>query len=400
MKPLAVYVHIPFCTVKCGYCDFNAYAGLDAIKPAYRDAVLAELDAWAPVLDGREVSSIAFGGGTPGEVPPEHIAAIIAKLHEHGRVIPGAEIGLEANPGTTAYRDLLALHHAGVNRISFGAQSFDPGELQFLDRIHSPEATAASVANARRAGIPSVGLDLIYGLPGQPLAAWEDSLRRAIDLEPDHLSLYALTVEEGTLLSRRVREGSVVPLDPDAVADMYERATDTLAAAGFRQYELSNWARPGHESRHNQVYWRDGDYLGIGAGAHGYVDGERYENIAAPREYVRKLQLPRSRERPAVLTAYRPTTATAMFDWVSLALRLTEGFDGAAFAARFGVALDDAMGPPLADCEAAGLLRRGDANVRLTRAGRLLHGEVSVRILAHLRESEGLPVATATGLGV
>jgi len=400
MRPLALYVHIPFCTVKCGYCDFNAYAGLDAMKPAYRDAVLAELDSWEPVLRGRDVISVAFGGGTPGEVPPEHLAAMIGRVRELGRVAPDAEIGIEANPGTTGHGDLLALRRAGVNRVSFGAQSFQPEELRFLDRIHSPEATVASVTNARRAGIASVGMDLIYGLPAQLMAAWEYSLRRAIDLAPDHLSLYGLTVEDGTRLGRRVREGSVLPLDGDEAAEMYERATDLLATAGFRQYELSNWAQPGHESRHNQVYWRDGDYLGIGAGAHGYIGGERYENVAAPREYVRKLQSPVSGNRPAVRAAYRPTLATAMFDWVSLALRLIEGFAPAQFQARFGVSLDDTMGLPLSECELAGLLARGCGRVRLTRAGRLLHGEVSVRLLAHLREREPVSIGTSTGRDV
>ncbi len=394
MKPLAVYVHIPFCTVKCGYCDFNAYAGLDAIKPAYRDAVLAELDSWAVELGGRNVVSLAFGGGTPGEVPPGDIAAMIARVRALGELDPGAEIGLEANPGTTGHRDLGELRRAGVNRVSFGAQSFSPEELQFLDRIHSPEATATSVANARQAGIESVGLDLIYGLPSQTLSEWEYSLRRAIDLDPDHLSLYALTVEEGTLLGRRVREGAVVPLDPDAVAEMYEQATDALATCGYRHYELSNWARPGHESRHNQVYWRDGSYLGVGAGAHGYIDGERYENVAGPRDYVRRLKSPGQGIRPVVKDSYRPATATAMFDWVSLALRLVEGFDPAAFAVRFGVALDDAAGDPLAECEEAGLVHRKRGNVRLTRAGRLLHGEVSVRVLAHLRQADLMAAKT------
>jgi oxygen-independent coproporphyrinogen III oxidase len=385
MRPLSVYVHIPFCTIKCGYCDFNAYAGMDAIKDAYRDALLAEIRAAAPLFDRRRIFSVAFGGGTPGEVPALHIAAILDALRGIAPFEPGAEIGLEANPGTTGGRQLHELAGAGVNRVSFGAQSFEPAELRFLDRIHSPEAIVQSVVNARAAGIPSVGVDLIYGLPGQSAACWKSTLDRAVALAPDHVSCYALTVEDGTMLARRVERGEVEPLDPDAVADLYGLATDCLACAGYRQYEISNWSRAGHESRHNQVYWTDGDYLALGAGAHGYLDGERYENVARPRAYIHRLADAQAGDtRPALQRAYRPDDATAIFDWVTLALRRLDGFDPAAFEQRFGQTLDSALSEPLSDAESAGALTRNGHNIRLTRSGRLLHGEISVRILAHL----------------
>lgn len=385
MNPLAVYIHIPFCTVKCGYCDFNAYAGMDGLKRDYTRALLREIELRHEEVAARNITSIVFGGGTPGEMPPGDLTAIIDALRSSATISPDAEIGIEANPGSTGPDDLRQLAEAGVNRVSFGAQSFDSEELRFLDRIHSPEAIDASVTNARRAGIASVNIDLIYGLPGQGAAAWDRTLQRALALNTDHLSLYALTVEDGTLLGRRVREGSVIMPGPDTVADLYERATTTLGRSGFQQYELSNWARPGHKSRHNITYWSDGDYLGLGAGAHGYLNGERYENVAHPREYVRSLRGPASGPRAAVSSASVPERSTAIFDWVTLALRLSEGFEPAAFAARFGACLDDVIGPPLAECEAAGLLQRDRRGVRLTRAGRLMHGEVSVRVLAHLR---------------
>jgi oxygen-independent coproporphyrinogen-3 oxidase len=384
MKPLAIYVHIPFCTVKCGYCDFNAYAGMDVLKPRYNEAILAEIDSYASLLSDRQLTSIHFGGGTPGEVPPAHISAVIERLSRYAQAAPDAEIGLETNPGTTSYDDLALLRAAGVNRLSLGAQSFHSDELRFLERIHSPEATAATVRNARLAGFPSLSLDLIYGLPGQTMTRWESSLGAAIALEPDHISCYGLTVEDGTLLGRRVAEGTVVPLDPDLAADMYERATDMLAAAGFSQYELSNWARPGHESRHNQVYWRDGDYLGLGAGAHGYVDGQRYENIAHPRTYVASLLKPGA---TAVTHAYRPDRVTAISDWLALRLRLVEGLDPADFAATFGLALTEVVGPPIRECSAAGLLEEVGGRIRLSSRGRLLHSEVAVRLLLHFQSS-------------
>jgi oxygen-independent coproporphyrinogen-3 oxidase len=383
--PLAVYIHIPFCTVKCGYCDFNAYAGMDALKEEYMAAIAAEIRAAAPLLRGRTVATVAFGGGTPSEVPVPGIAAALDAIRSAAPLAHDAEVSLEANPGTTDSAHLRGLRAAGVTRISFGAQSFDSGELAFLDRIHSPEATTAAVALAREAGLESVGLDLIYALPGQSLTAWTATLDRAIALRPDHISTYALTVEDGTPLGHRVAAGRVTPLDGDAAADMYESAASILATAGYSQYELSNYALAGHESRHNRIYWTDGDYLAIGAGAHGYLAGERYENVAHPRLYIERVATAREHDaRPALLSAYTPDPATAMFDWVTLALRLTAGFAPAAFEARFGRRLDDALGEPLSACEQAGLVVRTGSDVRLTPRGRLLHAEVAVQLLAHL----------------
>ena len=385
MKPLAVYVHIPFCFVKCGYCDFNTYAGLDALKGDYARALVREVESYRDLLAAREVTSISFGGGTPGEFPVEGLAVVIEAIRDTRTVAADAEISLEGNPGTTPLDQLVALRAAGVNRISFGAQSFDVAQLQFLDRIHSPEAIGASVDNARRAGIESVGLDLMYGVPGQSLASFQTSLERAIMLTPEHLSCYALTVEEGTPLASRIAAGEVECPDPDLQADMYELAEERLPRSGFGHYEISNWARPGHQSRHNLVYWTDGEYLGIGAGAHGYVEGERYENIAQPRQYNRAL-LGRYglAEKPAVAHAYRPDSATAMGDWLETALRLVAGFDPLRFATRFGCRLEDALGPVMASAVADGLVVTEPARVRLTARGRLLHSEVVTRAIAHL----------------
>lgn len=385
MKPISVYLHIPFCTVKCGYCDFNAYAGMGALQQPYFDALMAEIEASRPLLLGREIATVAFGGGTPGESPPELIAATLEALRRTAWVAPGAEVSLEANPGTTAGAMLRALRLAGVTRVSFGAQSFDAAELKFLDRIHSPEATSASVQLAREAGFEDVGLDLIYAIPEQSMASWERSLYGALALIPDHISTYALTVEEGTPLALRVARGELEPVEPDLAADMYERATDVLQEAGFRQYELSNWARPGHESRHNSVYWTGGDYLGLGAGAHGYLDGERYENVAHPHEYVAAVQ---NRGRP-IVNSYAPDTATAMFDWLTLRLRLIEGFDPAEFEQRFGVPVHDPAGPVFARAQSAGVIECRDGRISLTRRGRLLHGELAAELLAGQEAGQG-----------
>ena len=405
MIPLAVYVHIPFCTVKCGYCDFNTYAGLDPLKPAYAAALLREIDSWSPSLARARVTRISFGGGTPGEFPAEAIAVTIEAIAARALLEPAAEISIEANPGTTMGGYLRDLHRAGVNRVSFGAQSFDAEDLRFLDRIHSPEAIGASLEAARDAGIPSVGLDLIYGLPAQTVAAWERSLARAIALRPDHLSCYCLTVEEGTPLAARVASHQTFEADPDVAAEMYELAEERLGEAGFEHYEISNWARPNHESRHNLAYWTDRDYLGIGAGAHGYlgpallaaVEGVaagqlRYENIAHPRAYIQEagaIQVSPAGLPSTVTSHYLPGGTMAISDWLETALRLVEGFDPGAFRARFGCDLGAAVGPVMADAASAGLLEATPGRVRLTRRGRLLHGELCAQLLAHLWAADG-----------
>ncbi|MGD9934034.1 MAG: radical SAM family heme chaperone HemW [Dehalococcoidia bacterium] len=391
---LAVYVHIPFCVVKCGYCDFNAYANLDGLKPAYAGALVADIESWSDVLAGVPVHSVSFGGGTPGEFPPGDLVATVEVVRRLASIASEAEISLEANPGTTDEASLRLLVHGGFNRVSFGAQSLDPSELRFLDRVHSPQAVTASVVNARTAGFASVGLDLIYGLPGQSLDSWVHSLRAALALRPDHLSCYALTVEDATPLGLAIARGRVAEPDPDSAATMYETTEELLADAGYRHYEISNWALPGNESRHNRTYWEGGDYLGIGAGAHGFVAGERYENHSHPRRYIAAGEPSGQLHRPFVASSYVPTVVSAMSDWLETHLRLVAGFDIREFESSFGVALDTVAGPPLAQCEEFGLLARKRHRLCLTPRGRLLHSEVCARVLVHLqsRESSASPL--------
>jgi oxygen-independent coproporphyrinogen-3 oxidase len=389
---LAVYIHIPFCTVKCGYCDFNAYAGMDALKGAYAGALVSEIASWSELLAAWPVGSVSFGGGTPGEFPADAIAIVLDAIRGAARIEPGAEVSLEANPGTLTAAYLAGLRRAGVTRLSIGVQSFDADELRFLDRIHSPEAAAEAVTLARDAGFESVSLDLIYGLPGQAESSWTATLEQAMSLGPDHVSCYALTVEEGTPLALRVAQGGVPAPDPDVAAAMFEYARGRLEAAGYRHYELSNWARPGHESRHNLVYWMGGDYLGIGAGAHGFVGGWRYENTAHPRAYIAAVEAAR-REHPSPLTgtaiaaAVQPPHTTAIFDWLETHLRLVDGFAADEFEPAFGIALWSAAGPALRDCIDLGLLGREGDRLWLTPRGQLLHSEVCARLLIALEES-------------
>lgn len=393
MKPVSVYVHIPFCTIKCGYCDFNAYAGMDALKPAYRDALLAEIAASRELLAGREIVTVGFGGGTPGEVPAADIASVLDALRSTAPFAAGAEVTFEANPGTASLSQFTALREAGVTRLSLGAQTFDQARLQFLDRIHSVEAVGASVRAARRAGFESVSLDLIYGIPGETLEAFRADIDAALALQPDHISCYALTVEEGTPLARRVSRGEVIMPSDELDADMYELACARLAEEGFEQYELSNWALPGHRSRHNLAYWTDRDYLGIGAGAHGYVDGVRYENIAHPRAYIAAMAKDPA-ERP-IAEVHELDLATRMSDWLALRLRLVEGFDPALFEQRFGRTLQQACGLALERLGRAGILESTPSRLRLSPRGRLLHGEVAATLLRHLEDHPPVVAAPA-----
>ena len=392
--PISLYLHIPFCSLKCAYCDFNSYAGLDALVEPYCDALISEIRLWGEIASGRPVPTVFFGGGTPSLLPLPQIGRIMASLHESFSLDVNTEVSLEANPGTIDLNYLRGLRSAGINRISFGVQSFHDGELRALDRIHSAEEAKQCYHWAREAGFQRINLDLIYGLPEQALDRWESTLEQALALEPDHLSLYALTVEEGTKLASDVEHGRASAPDGDTQAAMYEWSCERLAEAGYKQYEISNWCRPGQECRHNLVYWRNGEWLGLGAGAHSHWSGFRFADVYSPRQYIEKVRETISSTLdtvagPAeVLEAMQQITwieeqslETAMADTAILALRLNEGLDVAGFSRRFGKTPEAAWGPSLDEVREASLLAREDGHLQLTSRGRLLANEVFVRLL-------------------
>jgi len=397
MRPvsLALYVHIPFCQAKCPYCDFNSYAGLEALMAPYVDALIAEMALWRePTRDAR-LTTVFFGGGTPSFLPLAETERILAALRRSFRLEPGAEITVEANPGSADSARLAGLRRLGFDRLSLGVQSFQDNELSAsggLGRIHSATEAREAYRAARRAGFENVNLDLIYGLPGQPLEAWQRTLAEAIDLRPEHLSLYALTLEEGTPLAADVAGGRVPAPDPDLAADMYLWAGDALAAAGYQQYEISNWALTGRRCRHNLVYWHNQPYLGLGAGAHSCLGGFRFAAIRDPRQYV-SLVTATSASPPNgglrgflarlrhLETAVEVTDTRAMAETVILGLRLVEGLNLAAFRRRFGVGLLSVYEPAVADLTALGLLEPAGGCLRLTPRGRLLSNEAFVRFL-------------------
>jgi oxygen-independent coproporphyrinogen-3 oxidase len=401
-EPFAIYIHVPFCTAKCGYCDFNSYAGQESLIPAYTEALVREARLWAPLCEGLRAETVYFGGGTPSLMPLPDLDRIVGELRRRFDVASDAEMSLEANPGTVDLEYLRGLRSLGVNRLSLGVQSFDDGELSALDRIHSAEDARAALAAARRAGFDNVSLDLIYGLPRQTLAHWRRNLDEALTLALEHLSLYALTVEEGTPLASDVAAGRVPEPDPDVGADMYAWTEERLTAAGYEHYEISNWARPGFRCRHNLAYWRNGLWLGLGAGAHSHLrpDGEqgtrqpaqRFGNAAPIRSYVELVNESwtarrRNGERPTLASMRQVTfresgdEALEKADTLILGLRLSEGVSPAEWRDRFGSELEADCGPPLTELEGLGLLERNDGVLRLTPRGRLLANEVFQRFL-------------------
>lgn len=385
-SPLGFYVHVPFCTVKCSYCDFNSYAGIEDMQAEWLAAALVEAKLWAPWLKGRQVSTIFIGGGTPSLLPGESVRRLLDEIRRLIDIDQAAEITLEANPESVERERLESYRQAGVNRISMGVQSLDASELMFLDRIHSAKRAETAFEMIRAAGFENVNLDLIYGLPGQSVETWQSTVEQVLRWHgngPDHLSCYALTVEEGTPLAARVAAGRVIEADPDRVADIADWTSERLLRAGFEQYETSNYARRGLRCEHNLIYWRNHEYAAIGPGAHGFVDGVRYQVVPSPRIYIDRLrqeqelaQAPEGLPSPAIVEAERPSERENLIDTLTSGLRLMDGVDESSLPdayEEFRPTLDWAVGN--------GLAQRADGRLCLTQRGHAVANEIFVRLL-------------------
>lgn len=361
-----LYVHIPFCRHKCGYCDFNAYAGMDRLMPDYVNAMETELTEVRGRLDFGPLDTVYLGGGTPSLLPAELLTRFLRFVHQTFEVAGDAEITIEANPGSTDEAKLEAWTEAGVNRLSLGVQGFDGRALAVLERRTDAAQAETAFRRARAAGIRNINIDLIYAVPHQSRESWIETLRRGIALGPDHVSAYCLTFEEGTLLWRRRAEGRLPEVDPDLQWDQLEAACEELEAAGYERYEVSNWARPGHESRHNRAYWRCRPVYGAGAGAHSYlVDrgaARRSWNKAVPRAYIAAADKTADFED----LDERKTVAESLM----LGLRTAEGMHE-----------PSGFGPELGELEAAGLVRRAGGRVAPTRRGMDLHNQIALAVL-------------------
>lgn len=374
-RPFGIYVHVPFCAARCGYCDFNTYTAAElggGASPAeYADTAIAEVRLARRVLGGADlpVQTVFFGGGTPTLLPAADLGRILAAIAAEFGLARDAEVSVEANPESVDEAYLQQLRACGVDRLSLGMQSAVPHVLAALDRRHAPGRAADALGWARTAGFPSVSLDLIYGAPGEGAADWDRSVQAALAAGPDHVSAYALVVEDGTRLGRQVARGVVRAPEDDDLADRYERADDLLTTAGLTWYEISNWARPGHACRHNLGYWRDGNWWGIGPGAHSAVGGVRWWNRKHPTGYADRLAAGQSpAQGREVLTADQRNMERLM-----LGLRLAEGLPLASLPASGARALvsEGLLAAPAA--------ARGRAV--LTRPGRLVADGVVRRLL-------------------
>ena len=371
-RPFGVYLHVPFCTTRCGYCDFNTYTadelGSDpgASRASWAEAAIAELRLARTVLGAADVkaATVFVGGGTPTLLPPDDLGRVLRAVADEFGLEPGAEVTTEANPESVTPRSLDALRAAGFTRISLGMQSALPHVLAVLDRVHTPGRPVEAVAEAKGAGFDHVNLDLIYGTPGESLRDWQQSVSTAIDAGPDHVSAYALIVEEGTRLAARIRRGELPMPDDDDQADKYELADDLLSGAGFAWYEVSNWATSEEaRSAHNRLYWTGGDWWGVGPGAHSHVGGTRWWNVKHPAAWARRLMAGRSPAHAReVLDA-----ETRRVERVLLETRLADGLDARILGRNGRIAT--------ARLAAEGLLARESLDagrVVLTCRGRLL----------------------------
>jgi oxygen-independent coproporphyrinogen-3 oxidase len=393
-KSFGIYIHIPFCVRKCPYCDFASAPGSREERVSYLDAVESEIRStnWK----GTEAVTVYFGGGTPSELGPPELGRIIGTLREIFSVTPEAECSIECNPGTLSKSKLTRMRTMGFNRLSLGVQSFSDRFLRLLGRIHTSEEAREAYRLIRSAGFDNVNLDLIFGLPGQTLEEWRDDLRKALDLRPEHLSLYALTIEPETEFGRLIRgaePGAAAPkaqatglsldlpvpteVDEELSASMYEVALDLTSAAGYEQYEISNFALPWKECRHNLLYWRNEEYLGFGLSAASYVNGVRWSNVKDRSRYVRAAY--EDRLCPGFSEQLEPRAALG--EEIMLRLRLAEGFSSCELSKKYGLDPEILYSEPLAFFVSEGLLERRTGSIRLTARGRLLANEVCGRFL-------------------
>ncbi|MEL6268615.1 MAG: radical SAM family heme chaperone HemW, partial [Chloroflexota bacterium] len=378
--------HVPFCTVRCSYCAFNVYIHLEHLIHPFVTALLREIEITGKANPGLPVHTIYFGGGTPTLLTAEQFEQILEAIDRHFHVDDNAEISTEANPDDLLDANFTQqLRGTGINRLSIGVQSTVQSELEMFGRLHDADTVAQAVSNSRAAGFNSLNLDLMYGNPQQTLPMWEQSLQDTIALNPDHFSLYALGLEPNTAMDYWVNNGKLPHPDEDLAADMYDIATAVLANNGFGQYEISNWANPGHESRHNLQYWYNAPYLGLGPGAHGYAGGVRYHNIRSPHKYIKALHDDRADWQFPLTPVIAESTEVSRDDEISetimMGMRLLhEGLSLAGFEHRFGVSLLDIRGDVIARYEQQGGLTLTDDRLLLTERGRL----VSNRILRDL----------------
>jgi putative oxygen-independent coproporphyrinogen III oxidase len=381
MAPQAVYIHIPFCTNKCHYCDFTAYVVDGQPVDDYLAALDQEMALTVSAVPPGAIRSIFIGGGTPTVLTPRQMDRLLSSIRRHFPLWDESiEFTIEANPGTTGPELLRVMRAGGINRISFGAQTFRPDLLERIGRIHGVEEIKRGVELAREAGFANLSLDLMFGLPTQTVNDMEETLRQAVALAPEHFSCYSLKVEEGTLF-HHLHERKELPLpSEDAELAMYQLTRSYLAEQGYAQYEVSNFSKPGRESRHNLTYWLNEEYYGFGTGAHGYVQKRRHANIKGVKEYVQRLE----RNELPIAESYPVSRTEEMENFMILGLRLMEGVSRDKFQRLYGVELEQVFGPVLTRQLTKGLLDLNGDRYRLTEKGLIFGNDVFADFLGSI----------------
>jgi oxygen-independent coproporphyrinogen-3 oxidase len=382
-RPKAAYIHIPFCVSKCWYCDFSSYPGLEPIFQDYVRALISEIERptnFPPCEGGTEggearpgLDTVYFGGGTPTVLSSPDLSAILGAIRGSLGIAEAAEVTIEANPGTVDEAKLRDLREAGFNRLSLGVQSLDDEFLRAMGRVHTRAQALRAYDAARRAGFANVGIDLIFALPGQTLAHWSNTLDSAIGLAPEHVSLYELSIEEGTRFAQLCAEGKLPATDEDAQLAMYELAIDKLTGAGYEHYEVSNFARPGFRSRHNTVYWLNEPYYGFGAGASSCVSGTRARRIASPSDYISAIDS----DSDAIEFSETLEPRARLGETIVQGLRMLEGVELARVRRETGFDVLREFAAQIASLRERGLIEVADGHLRVTHAGLLLLNDVS-----------------------
>jgi oxygen-independent coproporphyrinogen-3 oxidase len=383
MDLIGLYLHIPYCLHKCGYCDFNSHNINEAEMASYVRALLREMEYYAKRADNRTVATIFFGGGTPTTLPSLELARILKACQSKFQMLNGAEITLEANPATIPQSDLQQLLEAGFNRLSIGVQSFDPEELKRLERVHTVDEVYLTVERARQAGFDNLSLDLMFGLPGQTAERWQDNLQKAIDLQPEHISAYNLTIEPDTVFHKQQAQGQLKMPPDDFQRELFEITIDTLTQAGYLRYEVSNYAKPGRRCRHNMNYWMNGEFLGLGAGASSAFNGDRYKNVNLPSRYITQI----NESDIAIESRETPSLHQRMGESVMLGLRLREGIHLPNFEQQFGISFREVFRDTIARLKETGLLEIRGGRAFLSREGWFLADSVIVEFITEPEET-------------
>ncbi len=396
-ESIGVYIHIPFCKSKCYYCDFNSYSGREHLAGSYFNALKSEIISRSDMIGNRQVSSIFIGGGTPSLVGPEYIRALMKVCSKHLNTNNCAEISMESNPGTLSYESLRQYREMGINRLSIGLQAWQDSLLKSIGRIHSRQQFIDNLEAAVEAGFDNINVDLIFGLPGQTLEDWVETIEGIAALSNNmsphsimHLSCYSLIIEEGTVLGDRLEAGALVPAEDELDRRMYHFAVETLGKKGYKHYEISNFAYTGYECKHNLIYWKAKEYVGFGAGAHSYLDGVRFSNVSGIEEYIEASKTTAGGGNMSNLYVDKHVIDKneSMSEFMLLGFRLTDGISSAEFKERFGESLEETYGDKLHKLVSKGLIlsnencmSRDNVTYKLTRRGLDLANSVFIEFI-------------------